>query len=84
VTPQPSPTRAHRHPLRTDRASIATATATGTIVNDDLQTLTLQPGPEGQDVWVTNVYSYNDNYGVDDDRLRVGGWGDYYDSSHSV
>jgi len=44
------------------------------------QTVTLQPGPEGQDIWITNVYSYNDNYGVDSDRLKVGGWGDYYDS----
>ncbi|MEJ0077101.1 MAG: putative Ig domain-containing protein [Alphaproteobacteria bacterium] len=40
--------------------------------------LVLQPGPEGQDVWITNVFSYDDNYGVDDGFLKVGGWGDYY------
>ncbi|MBV8685057.1 MAG: DNRLRE domain-containing protein, partial [Alphaproteobacteria bacterium] len=38
---------------------------------------TLQPGPEGQDKWITNVYYGG---GLDDDRLRVGGWGDEYDA----
>jgi Ca2+-binding RTX toxin-like protein len=38
--------------------------------------VTLQPGPEGQDLWVTSVYY---NGGIDDDRIRVGGWGDTYD-----
>ena len=68
----------------TNGATIGTASATGTIINDDtttdLQTVTLQPGPEGQDVWVTDFFSNNDNFGVDNDRLRVGGWGDHYDS----
>ena len=41
-------------------------------------TVVLQPGSEGQDLWITNFYSYNDNYGVDNDVLRVGGWDDYY------
>ena len=41
------------------------------------QPLTLQPGPEGQDLWVTNVFYGG---GLDDDRLRVGGWGDQYNS----
>ena len=39
------------------------------------QSRTLQPGPEGQDKWVTDVYY---NGGVDNDQLRVGGWGDHY------
>jgi hypothetical protein len=43
-------------------------------------TLTLKPGPEGQDLWVTSTFSYNDNYGVDEPWLKVGGWGDYYHS----
>ena len=39
----------------------------------------LQPDPlEGLDVWITSYYSYGDDYGVDDYKLRVGGWGDYY------
>lgn len=44
-------------------------TATGSIK------LALQPGSEGQDVWITSVFSYNDNYGVDDAWLKVGGSG---------
>jgi Ca2+-binding RTX toxin-like protein len=40
-------------------------------------TATLQPGPEGQDKWVTNVYYGG---GVDDHQLKVGGWGDIYNS----
>lgn len=32
------------------------------------------------DIWITSYYSYNDNYGVNDERLRVGGWADYYHS----
>jgi Ca2+-binding RTX toxin-like protein len=40
-------------------------------------TVTLQPGPEGQDKWVTNVYYGG---GVDDHQLKVGGWGDHYNS----
>ncbi|HEX4961660.1 MAG TPA: DNRLRE domain-containing protein [Thermoanaerobaculia bacterium] len=38
----------------------------------------LQPGPEGKDLWITDTYSYNSDYGVDDDKLQVGGWGDKY------
>jgi len=38
----------------------------------------LQPGPEGEDLWITNVYNYNDNFGVDNELLRVGGWADSY------
>ena len=41
------------------------------------QSLALQPGPEGEDVWATSVYY---DGGKDDDRLRVGGWGDEYDA----
>lgn len=42
-------------------------------------TLVYQPSPfNATDVWITNKYSYNDNYGVDNDTLRVGGWGDAY------
>jgi hypothetical protein len=40
--------------------------------------VTLQPGPEGKDLWITDTYSYNSDYGVDDDKLQVGGWGDKY------
>ncbi len=38
-----------------------------------MQTTVLQPGPEGQDLWITSYYSYEDNYGVDNDFLKVGG-----------
>jgi Ca2+-binding RTX toxin-like protein/predicted HNH restriction endonuclease len=66
----------------------ASNTFTGGAGNDTLNgngaatpaTVTLQPGPEGQDLWVTSFYTYNSNYGVDDNHLRVGGWGDLYDS----
>lgn len=45
-------------------------------------TLTYQPSPyKGTDLWITNYYSYNDDYGVNDGRLRVGGWGDVYYSA---
>lgn len=38
-----------------------------------------QPGPvPGTDVWITNVYSYNSDYGVDDDKLQTGGFNDWY------
>jgi murein DD-endopeptidase MepM/ murein hydrolase activator NlpD len=40
--------------------------------------VTLQPGPEGKDLWITDTYSYNSDYGVDDDKLQIGGWGDKY------
>jgi len=47
-------------------------------------TIVLQPGPgEGKDIWTTSVYSYapaggGPGGGLNDDRLKVGGWGDYY------
>jgi len=42
-------------------------------------TLTYQPGPsQGKDAWITNYYDYGSNYGVDNELLRVGGWGDAY------
>lgn len=38
-----------------------------------------QPGPnDGQDVWITSLFDYGDDYGVDDEMLQVGGWGDSY------
>lgn len=30
------------------------------------------------DVWVTSLYDYGDNFGVNDNKLQVGGWGDWY------
>ncbi len=45
-------------------------------------TLIYHPSPyKGSDLWITNYYSYGDDYGVDDRRLRVGGWGDVYYSA---
>ncbi len=47
-------------------------------------TTTLQPGPgQGKDIWTTSVYSYapgggGPGGGLDNDILKVGGWGDYY------
>ncbi len=44
----------------------------------------LQPGPtDSHDIWTTSVYSYapgggGPGGGLNDDRLRVGGWGDEY------
>ena len=46
--------------------------------------LVVQPGPaESKDIWTTSGYSYapGDNTpggGLNDDKLRVGGWGDLY------
>lgn len=31
-----------------------------------------------RDVWVTSYYDYGDNFGVNDKKLQVGGWGDWY------
>lgn len=45
---------------------------------------TAQPGPyESKDVWTTSVYSYapgggGPGGGMDEERLRIGGWGDEY------
>jgi len=36
-----------------------------------MTTMTLQPGSEGQDLWITNFFSYHDNYGLDDGYLKV-------------
>ncbi len=39
----------------------------------------IQPSHEdGIDVWIASGFSYNDNFGVDNDVLQVGGWGDEY------
>lgn len=39
----------------------------------------LQPDPSaGVDVWITSVFSYGDDWGVDDEKLQVGGWADVY------
>jgi YD repeat-containing protein len=47
--------------------------------------LVLQPGPvDGKDIWTTSSFSYADcstphpGGGKNDERLRVGGWGDLY------
>lgn len=37
----------------------------------------LKPGPEGLDKWFGSFYNQQ---GVDNTYLRVGGWGDYYDT----
>jgi len=49
--------------------------------------LVLQPGPvDGKDIWTTSVYSYaqcshpGPGGGLNDISLRVGGWGDFYNS----
>jgi hypothetical protein len=57
-------------------------TVTWHVVEDSAggTTITLQPGAEGQDLWITNTFTYNDDYGVDNEQLKVGGWGDVYDS----
>jgi murein DD-endopeptidase MepM/ murein hydrolase activator NlpD len=44
--------------------------------------LVYQPSPyRGTDLWITNYYAYNDDYGVNDSRLRVGGSGDWYSTA---
>lgn len=41
--------------------------------------IVLQPGSAlGEDVWIASDYSYGDDYGVDDQKLQVGGWADLY------
>lgn len=51
-----------------------------TVIRELLQG---QPGEPGKDIWTTSVYSYTPTQGtpgggLDDDRLRVGGWADLY------
>lgn len=49
------------------------------VPNATAATLTYQPGPsQGKDAWISSYYSYDSNYGVDNNQLRVGGWGDIY------
>jgi len=44
-----------------------------------VEQFTFQPGPhQGKDIWVTSVFSYGDDFGVNDTSLQVGGWADYY------
>jgi Ca2+-binding RTX toxin-like protein len=50
---------------------------TGMSAGGGARSLTLQPGPEGQDLWVTNVYYGG---GANDGVLKVGGWTDLYNS----
>lgn len=39
----------------------------------------VQPdGAQGVDVWITSVFSYDDDFGVDDEKLQIGGWADWY------
>ena len=52
------------------------STPTSFTTESQSDTLTLQPdGVAGQDVWVTNFYY---DGGVDNEKLGVGGWGDWY------
>lgn len=38
-----------------------------------------QPGPvPGTDVWLSSYYDYGSSYGVDDNKLQAGGYGDEY------
>lgn len=39
---------------------------------------TLVLDPQGQDVWITDTYDNGSNFGVDNNELIVGGWGDRY------
>src|SRR5215216_2569866 len=73
--------RAHtilRTGLRGDRSDLE-QTVTWTIDNTNVggdqtgSTLTLQPGSEGQDLWITDTFSFGDNYGVDNEELRSAG-----------
>lgn len=58
-----------------------TASCDGTLCRYDV---TLQPGPaDGKDIWTTSVFSYapgggGPGGGLNDEGLRVGGWGDDY------
>jgi hypothetical protein len=63
----------HRQLTTAPSAALSTATPPQAVV--------LQPnGVVGQDVWITSVFSHGDDYGVDDEKLEVGGWGDLYHS----
>ncbi len=54
------------------------------IAASDATIVTRQPGPgQGKNIWTTSVYSYasgggGPGGGLDNDELRVGGWGDLY------
>lgn len=55
------------------------ASGTVDVLRLGTRVATLQPdASQGVDVWITSVFSYNDDWGVDDERLQVGGWGDFY------
>jgi hypothetical protein len=42
-------------------------------------TYTYQPSPFAlQDLWTSSVYSFGYNGVIDDDQLKIGGWGDVY------
>lgn len=61
------------------RQFLAGALLCVSVIAASAATLVYQPSPfNGTDLWITNKYSYNDDYGVDSDILRVGGWGDAY------
>jgi hypothetical protein len=61
------------------RSMLAGALLCASVFTASAATLIYQPSPfNGRDIWITNTYSYNDDYGVDNDILRVGGWGDQY------
>ena len=64
--------------METLRAIALSVLFAGSVNFASAAQLTLQPGPTGDDVWITSFYSYGDDYGVNDSRLRVGGWGDLY------
>jgi alpha-tubulin suppressor-like RCC1 family protein len=66
----------------TTNAITANCTVSATFTT--ITTVILQPGPgQGKDIWTTSVYSYapgggGPGGGLDDDQLRVGGFGDLY------
>jgi hypothetical protein len=46
------------------------------VIEDEI---VLQPGPvDGMDVFLSSYYSWDSDYGVDNDILRAGGWADWY------
>jgi hypothetical protein len=77
---RPTPLRGRRYSMNTKVTSLIFAAmfVLCQLVLAQSTQVVLQPGPEGRDVWITDTYSYNSDYGVDDDKLQVGGWGDRY------